>query len=146
MLAMNILEVTIDELVERYSALLFDAYGVLSYTVGALPGAVDLIDRLNAMGKPYYVLTNDSSALPENRAARYRKVGLKVDSERLITSGSLLKGYFAAQGLSGRDALCWELRTARSLFGSPGAFLCRLRTGSMCWLLGISRGFPLCRE
>ena len=41
MLAMNILEVTIDELVERYSALLFDAYGVLSYTVGALPGAVD---------------------------------------------------------------------------------------------------------
>ena len=40
MLAMNILEVTIDELVERYSALLFDAYGVLSYTVGALPGAV----------------------------------------------------------------------------------------------------------
>ena len=75
MLAMNIIEVTIDELVERYSALLFDAYGVLSYTVGALPGAVDLIDRLNGMGKPYYVLTNDSSALPENRAARYRNVG-----------------------------------------------------------------------
>ena len=27
MLGMNIIEVTIDELVERYSALLFDAYG-----------------------------------------------------------------------------------------------------------------------
>ena len=106
MLAMNILEVTIDELVERYSALLFDAYGVLSYTVGALPGAVPaLIDRLNEdsaeMGKPYYVLTNDSSALPENRAARYRNVGLNLDASRIITSGSLLTGYFEAQGLSG---------------------------------------------
>ena len=101
MLAMNILEVTIDELVERYSALLFDAYGVLSYTVGALPGAVPLIDRLNEMGKPYYVLTNDASALPESRAERYRSVGLNVDANRIITSGSLLTGYFAAQGLVG---------------------------------------------
>ena len=39
---MGIQEATIDELVERYTALLFDAYGVLSYSVGALPGAVSL--------------------------------------------------------------------------------------------------------
>ena len=94
MLAMNILEVTIDELVERYSALLFDAYGVLSYTVGALPGAVPLIDRLNGMGKPYYVLTNDSSALPENRAARYRNVGLNVDASRHYHFGQPAEGVF----------------------------------------------------
>lgn len=109
---MSILEATIDELVERYSALLFDAYGVLSYSVGALPGAVELIDRLNRMGKPYYVLTNDASALPEGRAARYRNVGLNVDAGRIITSGSLLKGYFAEHGLSG--ARCAVLGTEDS--------------------------------
>lgn len=110
--SMSIRETTIDELVERYSALLFDAYGVLSYSVGALPGAVELIDRLNRMGKPYYVLTNDASALPESRAARYRKVGLNVDAARIITSGSLLKGYFAEHGLSG--ARCAVLGTEDS--------------------------------
>ena len=109
---MSIREATIDELVERYSALLFDAYGVLSYSVGALPGAVALIDRLNRMGKQYYVLTNDASALPKSRAARYRKVGLNVDSERIITSGSLLKGYFAEHGLIG--ARCAVLGTEDS--------------------------------
>lgn len=112
MFAMSVRESTIDELVERYSALLFDAYGVLSYSVGALPGAVELIDRLNGMGKPYYVLTNDASALPESRAARYRKVGLKVDAERIITSGSLLTGYFAEHGL--RGAKCAVLGTEDS--------------------------------
>lgn len=110
--SMNIREATIDELVERYSALLFDAYGVLSYSVGALPGAVELIDRLNRMGKPYYVLTNDASALPESRAARYREVGLNVDAAKIITSGSLLKGYFAEHGLSG--ARCAVLGTEDS--------------------------------
>ncbi len=109
---MDICEVTIDELVERYSALLFDAYGVLSYSVGALPGAVELIDRLNEMGKPYYVLTNDASALAESRAARYQSVGLNVDAERIITSGSLLEGYFAARGLDG--ARCVVLGTEDS--------------------------------
>jgi len=109
---MGIQEVTIDELVDRYSALLFDAYGVLSYSVGALPGAVELINRLNRVGKPYYVLTNDASALPENRAARYSKVGLNVDAERIITSGSLLKRYFAENGLGG--ARCAVLGTEDS--------------------------------
>ena len=109
---MSIRETTIDELVERYAALLFDAYGVLSYSVGALPGAVELIDRLNGAGKPYYVLTNDASALPESRAERYRAVGLNVDAERIITSGSLLTGYFAEHGL--RGARCAVLGTEDS--------------------------------
>ena len=110
---MSIEEVTIDDLVERYSALLFDAYGVLSYSVGALPGAVELIDKLNRIGKPYYVLTNDASALPESRAASYRKVGLNVDASRIITSGSLLKGYFTEHGL--RGAKCVVLGTEDSV-------------------------------
>ncbi len=109
---MDVREITIDELMERYSVLLFDAFGVLSYSVGALPGAAALIDRLNRVGKPYYVLTNDSSALPERRAARYRTEGLNVDAARIITSGGLLTGYFAANDLRGSN--CAVLGTADS--------------------------------
>ena len=105
-------ETTIDELIERYEALLFDAYGALSYSVGALPGAAALIGRLNRMGKPYYVLTNDASALPESRAARFQRAGLEVDAARIITSGSLLEGYFAEHGM--RGARCVVMGTADS--------------------------------
>ena len=109
---MSMREVTIDELIERYEALLFDAYGVLTYSVGALPGAAALIGRLNRMGKPYYVLTNDASALPESRAARFRRAGLDVDAGRIITSGSLLRAHFAERGM--RGARCVVMGTADS--------------------------------
>ena len=142
MVAMDILEVTIDELVERYSALLFDAYGVLSYTVGALPGAVELINRLNGMGKPYYVLTNDSSALPENRAARYRKVGLNVDSERLITSGSLLKGYFSEHGLSGARCVVLGTEDSAEYARRAGGVLVSAVDGFDVLVVGDQSGFP----
>ncbi len=50
-------------LVEKYSVLLFDAYGVLVDKVGALPGARELIAYLNRSGKRYYVLTNSALVL-----------------------------------------------------------------------------------
>lgn len=109
---MATVDITMGELIEGYSTLLFDAYGVLSYSTSALPGAVELIERLNRIGKPYYVLTNDASALPESRAQRYKSVGLAVDAERIITSGSLLKGYFAERRM--RGVCCVSLGTEDS--------------------------------
>jgi len=46
-------QVTIDELIDRYDALLLDAYGVLVNGDGALPGAAELVATLNGTGKPY---------------------------------------------------------------------------------------------
>lgn len=92
----------LDALIERYDALLLDAYGVLVNLDGALPGAVALIDRLNALGKPYWVLSNTAARLPENAARRYRGFGLAIEPERILTSGMLLGPYFASQGLIGR--------------------------------------------
>jgi hypothetical protein len=45
--------ITIAELIDRYAVLLLDAYGVLVHGGGALPGAVEFIERLNRSGKPY---------------------------------------------------------------------------------------------
>lgn len=139
---MNVPEVTIDELIDRYSTLLFDAYGVLSYSVGALPGAVDLIDRLNRIGKPYYVLTNDASALPQSRAARYRRAGLDVEAARIITSGGLLKGYFAERQLGGAHCVVLGTEDSAEYVRQAGGVVVAPSLPFDVLVVGDQSGFP----
>lgn len=106
-------QASIEDLLERYDALLLDAYGVLVSVAGAMPGAPELIERLNAAAKPYCVVTNDASKLPERAATRYRRFGVEVPPERIVTSGSLVGGYFRQHRLSG--ARCAVLGTADSV-------------------------------
>jgi HAD superfamily hydrolase (TIGR01450 family) len=96
---------TVGQLVERFAVLLLDAYGVLVHHEGALPGAAELVTWLNSARKPYYIVTNDASRLPGTTAARFRRMGLAIPEERIITSGSLLAPYFARQGLEGARCL-----------------------------------------
>jgi HAD superfamily hydrolase (TIGR01450 family) len=107
-----IARVSIRVLIERYELILFDAYGVLVYSAGALPGAQATIARLQELGKPYAVLTNDASKLPATAAQRYRGFGLDIPAERIISSGLLLKEYFARHQLHG--ARCIVLGTPDS--------------------------------
>ena len=93
--------------------LLFDAYGVLLHSNGVLPDAVELVARLNEVRKPYFVLTNDASSLPESSAERYQSLGLAIDTARVITSGSLLSGHFNEHGL--HDAACAVIGPADSV-------------------------------
>ena len=94
--------ITIDDLLDRYEGFLFDAYGVLVHAAGPLPGAADLIARLNREDRPYFVVTNDASKRPETAARRYQGFGLPLDASRILTSGMLLVPHFAAHGLAGR--------------------------------------------
>jgi HAD superfamily hydrolase (TIGR01459 family) len=104
---------TSGDLIERYTVLLLDAYGVLVGTEGALPGARELIARLNRAGKPYYLLTNDASKLPETASRRYRGFGLDIAPERIISAGALLPACFAEHSL--RGSRCAVLGTADSV-------------------------------
>lgn len=97
--------VTLDALIARYDALLLDAYGVLVTLDGPLPGAVALIDRLNRLGKPYWLLSNTAARLPEHAAARYRSFGLALEAGRILTPGMLLAQHFREEGLVGRASL-----------------------------------------
>ena len=45
-------EITVDELLDRYSVILLDSYGVLIHSSGALVGARELISKLNRIEKP----------------------------------------------------------------------------------------------
>jgi len=96
--------ITVDQLLQRFEVLLLDAYGVLIHHGGALPGGREFIRRLNREGKPYFILTNDASRLPQTSARQMEDMGLEVDAARIISSGSLLGPYFAQQNL--KDAQC----------------------------------------
>jgi glycerol-1-phosphatase len=93
--------ISIKRLIDQYTVLLFDAYGVLVHTSGAIDGAPELIAELNERAKPYYILTNDASKLPETAAEKFRRLGMPIAPERIITSGALLKDYFAKHELKG---------------------------------------------
>lgn len=105
--------IDIADLIDRYEVILLDAYGVLVTLAGPLPGACELLETLNRRGQAYYMLTNGAARLPETAARRYREFGLAISAERIITSASLLKPSFAAQGLVGRR--CRVLGPADSL-------------------------------
>jgi len=93
--------ITRRELVAAYDVVLLDAYGVLLDADGPLPGARDLLADLRAAGREFYILTNDASrTVPETEAA-YRRKGLDIPAARIVTSGSLLPGYFARHALAG---------------------------------------------
>jgi len=94
--------ITFDALLDRYDTILFDAYGVLVHGSGAMPGAADVLARLNAGRRSYFVVTNDASKLPATAATRFQALGLPIDAGRILTSGMLLAGHFAGSGLCGR--------------------------------------------
>ena len=95
----------IDELVEKYDAFGFDSYGVLVDGIDPLPGALEFTRRLNDAGKPWIVATNDASRLPATRLATMNSQGFAMGIEHLVTSGSLLKGFFESRGIIGTESI-----------------------------------------
>ncbi len=98
-------ETDVLRLVDKYGALLLDAYGVLVDESRALPHAPALIAHLNESQKPYYVLTNSASQLPDTMAGGFRARGLPIPPGRIIASGQLLGPYFEKHDLQGRCCL-----------------------------------------
>lgn len=103
---------TVASLCERYEALLFDAYGVLVDASGALPHARSMLERVLAAGRPFLVVTNDASRLPERNAARLRSLGLPVEASQVLTPGLLVASHLRA--LRKPDARCVVLGTGDS--------------------------------
>jgi HAD superfamily hydrolase (TIGR01459 family) len=108
------------ELIDRYDAFLFDAYGVLVDAGGVCPGAASAIAQVRAAGKPLRVVTNDASRLPANAAARFARVGLPITEAEIVSSGQLLLGHVAAAGLAGARALVLGTDDARTYAALAG--------------------------
>lgn len=98
-------EVSIFDLIDHHDLLIFDAYGVLVRSDGAIQGARQLIAHLNAHDIPYLVLTNDASRSIPVATAQYRSFGLDIDASRVITSSSLILSFVKRHALRGRPVL-----------------------------------------
>ena len=101
----NSVETTIDALLHQYDALFLDAFGVLVDKQGALPGAKALIDALNQSDKPYLILTNSASRLPETMARDFHARGLSIDVPQILSSGMLLNSYFEEHAHNGKSCV-----------------------------------------
>jgi HAD superfamily hydrolase (TIGR01459 family) len=135
-------EIGMAVLVKRYDVLLFDAYGVLVHADGAMPGAVALVQWLNRIGKPYYILTNDASKQPQTAASRYREFGLFLPPGSIITSGSLLAGYFRTNGLEGADCVVLGPADSRQYVEQAGGRIVSPSNDFEVLVVADEAGFP----
>ena len=135
-------KITIEALIERYAVLLLDAYGVLVDDSGALAGAAELIRMLNRTAKPYYLLTNDASKLPQTAAARFQSYGLEIAPDRIITSGGLLKNYFKTQNLRGARCVVMGPDDSAKYVVDAGGKVVPPVNGFDAVVIGDEAGFP----
>ena len=138
----DIPDIKIDQLIDQYDVLLFDSYGVLAGSTGTFPGAVDLVNHLNDIQKPYFILTNDASALPETRSQKYAVFGLIVKADQIITSGSLLKSHFKAMGLNGTRCVVLGTEDSARYTEQAGGTVVGLNDHFDTIVIGDQSGFP----
>ncbi|UCD77105.1 MAG: HAD-IIA family hydrolase [Desulfobacterales bacterium] len=134
--------ITIEELIERYAVLLLDAYGVLVNDSGAIAGASELIRMLNRTRKPYYLLTNDASKLPQTTASRFQSYGLEIAPDRIITSGGLLKNHFKTQNLQGARCVVLGPDDSEQYVVDAGGRVVSPANGFDAVIIGDEAGFP----
>jgi ribonucleotide monophosphatase NagD (HAD superfamily) len=133
-----------EQLLAHYGGVLLDAYGVLVDARGALPGAVELIAALNARDIPYAVVTNDASRSQATYVAWFATYGMNVRSERIVTSGSLLAGFFQSYGLDGARTAVLGTDDSRAYVAAGGAVPLPLVAGMEIDALAVcdDDGFP----
>ncbi|WP_292331977.1 HAD-IA family hydrolase [Mesorhizobium sp.] len=106
-------------LADCYDAILFDATGVLISQNEALPGAVDILARLNTSDQPYYIVTNISSGSAETILARLRGAGLPIPAvDRIVSAGGVARHRVLEELAAGRlVSYLGSAHAAHDIFG-----------------------------
>lgn len=76
----------------QYQAVLLDLDGTVYHEDHALPGAVELIRRLQERGRTYACLTNSTSS-PERLSMRLKNMGVDVDPAHIYTAAAATADY-----------------------------------------------------
>ncbi len=77
---------TLGDLADQYDGFLLDAFGVLNVGDTPIPGAIDRMAELRAMGKRLCVLTNAASYTRSGAVAKYRRLGFDFSPDEVVTS------------------------------------------------------------
>lgn len=76
----------------QYQAVLLDLDGTVYHEDHALPGAVELIRRLQQAGQPYACLTNSTTS-PQQLVSRLKRMGVEVDPGHIYTAAAAACDY-----------------------------------------------------
>lgn len=85
----------------QFEAVLLDLDGTVYHEEHALPGAVELIRRLQERQRKYACLTNSTSS-PERISARLARMGVEVDSAHIYTAAAATADYVIQRFVAGR--------------------------------------------
>jgi NagD protein len=80
---------------------LMDMDGVLVREEHAIPGAAEFLTRLQELGTPFLVLTNNSMYTRRDLTARLRRTGIEIPEEAIWTSALATAGFLNDQRPSG---------------------------------------------
>ncbi|MFY0606635.1 MAG: HAD-IIA family hydrolase [Cyclobacteriaceae bacterium] len=81
-------------IVNQYSTIFFDAFGVLKNHGGLIPGIEDTFKYLEDNNIEYFIITNDASRGPLELAEDYQTRGLKqITKSKIVSSGMLAREY-----------------------------------------------------
>lgn len=74
------------DIADEVDAFVFDAFGVLNVGETPIPGAASRLDALRARGCAIRVLSNAASYDHAGAAEKFRKLGMRIASDEIITS------------------------------------------------------------
>jgi len=95
----------------KYEAVLLDLDGTVYFEEHPLPGAVELIRRLQGHRRKYACLTNSTSS-PERVSARLKRMGVEVDPGHIYTAAAATADYVLERyGREGRRPGVFNLST-----------------------------------
>jgi len=77
---------TLADVADRWDGFVLDAFGVLNVGDTPIPGAVDRMAQLRAMGKRLVVLTNAASYTRAEALAKYRRLGFDFTEDEVVSS------------------------------------------------------------
>ena len=95
--------ITTSQIIESFELVLIDAYGVLVDHSGPLPGSRRFLEELVRRKRPFCVVSNGASKLPQTMMRKYSNFGFPIEQQNIISSGMLLEPYFRERAL--QDAL-----------------------------------------
>lgn len=80
----------------NYRCFLLDMDGTIFLGDQLIPGAGEFIATLESLGKEYFFVTNNSSRAPQDYWDKLSRLGLSVEENRIITSGTATVGYITS--------------------------------------------------
>ena len=134
---------TVHHLIERYDGFLIDAYGVLVDASAALPGARSFLTRLRDARRDFVVVTNDASRTPRQLTDSLQARGIEVDISQVVSSGWLLRPWFASRGLAGARTVVLGPEGSLQNARDAGAQLVGIGEDADVVVIGDEAGYPL---